>query len=517
MATIQHGRRKGHSRDGSRPASSRQEPGLVISRTDYERMRKSLEAPQKAKSELLAEERRKLHEMSQQSVAGWQNTIAGQRQRRLAAREKRLAEEEARRVELDAEEDRYRQEQRQAVVDRAKQIQYSQDDRVKGFQTALLEAEVLAERKAQAAKLNRRADVIKQHEEMLLQYQKEDLSAAEEAEARKKADAREAALSVAEEQLKQASLKTQQRRKEYEEYMKASAEIRAQALEAEAQDKAKQHQRKREQQEFAKLMDEQRREQQQFKAKAHEEETQLDEEIRQYIDHRDQVKELQRAKYGEKLTKGEQLRATVRDTVYKQTMARDDSERITKAQEEILRREDQRYEAERRKREQDKRDMLEYNAGLVQRRRDEARQAKEQAAREREELQASDREFLEAEQQKAERRRRERLDLQSAMQSQIDDKKAASVFSQTQRGGDHQNTIKQRADEDEQFRRYALQKVKELEASGLDTGPALRALGRQDRKPRSSAPKQGKAWTRAPGNPAPGNTTKRLGFTWVED
>ena len=69
--------------------------------------------------------------------------------------------------------------------------------------------------------------------------------------------------------------------------------------------------------------------------------------------------------------------------------------------------------------------------------------------------------------------------------------------------------------EDEYFRAYAQKQAEEARARGCSNViPILRAAA-PPAAPRDQ-PKQGKAWTRAPGNPAPGNTTLRMGFTWKE-
>ena len=86
---------------------------------------------------------------SKQRQAGWENTLSGQRRAKLDAKKERDAAEEAARVEVDLEEEMYRAAQRKKVIDKAKKLQFREQDRAKELHSALLHTEVLKEREYQ--------------------------------------------------------------------------------------------------------------------------------------------------------------------------------------------------------------------------------------------------------------------------------------------------------------------------------------------------------------------------------
>lgn len=123
----------------------------VLSQSDWARIQSHLQRREMEEERLrrIQEDRLRLHEMSQEKVRNWTNTVYGQRQKKLEARRQREEEEEEERKKIDVEEAKYQAEQRRVAIERAKTQQYFQTDRLKGFHSALLLSEVLKERDAQ--------------------------------------------------------------------------------------------------------------------------------------------------------------------------------------------------------------------------------------------------------------------------------------------------------------------------------------------------------------------------------
>lgn len=123
----------------------------VLTQADWIRIQNHLHKSQTEEERLRKqhEERIRLHEMSQEKIKNWTNTVFGQRQKKLEARRQREEQEEEERKLLDVEEAKFQAEQRREAIERAKTQQYFQTDRLKGFHSALLLTEVLKEREAQ--------------------------------------------------------------------------------------------------------------------------------------------------------------------------------------------------------------------------------------------------------------------------------------------------------------------------------------------------------------------------------
>ncbi|ORZ36695.1 hypothetical protein BCR44DRAFT_125365, partial [Catenaria anguillulae PL171] len=132
----------------------------------------------------LIKEKEKLHEQSVAMVAKWNNTIAGQRKVRLAAQaEKAKAAEEARQ-QMDRDWAAVKAAERQAMVDRAKKMQYLEDARVRQLNSQALITQVLKERKAQLdyKRIEKQLDEERTHEELALELARLAAADAEAAE-----------------------------------------------------------------------------------------------------------------------------------------------------------------------------------------------------------------------------------------------------------------------------------------------------------------------------------------------
>ncbi|KAI9168235.1 hypothetical protein H9P43_007607 [Blastocladiella emersonii ATCC 22665] len=97
----------------------------------------------------LVKEKERLHEQSVAMVAKWNNTIAGQRKIRLAAQQEKSRIAEEQRQQMDKDWAVVKAAERQAMVERAKKMQYLEDARVRQLNSQALITQVLKERKAQ--------------------------------------------------------------------------------------------------------------------------------------------------------------------------------------------------------------------------------------------------------------------------------------------------------------------------------------------------------------------------------
>ncbi|KNE66706.1 hypothetical protein AMAG_11205 [Allomyces macrogynus ATCC 38327] len=93
--------------------------------------------------EELKDEKQRLHDQSVAMVAQWHNTIAGQRRRRLYAHKERERMAEIQRQEMDKDWEAVKAAERQALVDRAKNMQYLEDVRVRQLKSQALITQVL--------------------------------------------------------------------------------------------------------------------------------------------------------------------------------------------------------------------------------------------------------------------------------------------------------------------------------------------------------------------------------------
>ncbi|KAG9340986.1 hypothetical protein JZ751_020180, partial [Albula glossodonta] len=123
----------------------------VLPKAEWLRIQDNLNHVNKHNESLLeaSKQRHELHLRSKEVVKYWSNTIAGQRQKKLEAKKIRQEIEEEEKKRLDLEEAEYQRQKRKEAIAKAKSQQYFQTDRVKGFHSALLLAEVLKEREAQ--------------------------------------------------------------------------------------------------------------------------------------------------------------------------------------------------------------------------------------------------------------------------------------------------------------------------------------------------------------------------------
>ncbi|XP_063678988.1 cilia- and flagella- associated protein 210-like [Bolinopsis microptera] len=198
MATVQHGRRKGTPKAEAPGPEKSKEKLLILSSKEWQAIqdRKNKALPATIQLSLdMQKDRQEKHQQSVEQVSSWGNTIVGKRNKRLNARRIREEEEEIERQKLDIEEAEIKAAERRAAIEHAKKLQYYQTDRVKGFHGALLLSEVIKEREAQIELKKEIDNAMKNADDHLLQWERNQLKEAARVE-KEKAEVRqrEAAL-----------------------------------------------------------------------------------------------------------------------------------------------------------------------------------------------------------------------------------------------------------------------------------------------------------------------------------
>eukprot|EP00730_Choanoeca_flexa_P000947 TRINITY_DN10407_c0_g1_i2.p1 TRINITY_DN10407_c0_g1~~TRINITY_DN10407_c0_g1_i2.p1 ORF type:complete len:518 (+),score=168.43 TRINITY_DN10407_c0_g1_i2:204-1757(+) len=514
---LQHTRRLPGDRMDNFPGQSIAPKSITLDRQEWQRIQGHLHTPQHViDARRQQEERVQLHEQSKQDIATWNNTIVGMRQAKLEARAKREEEAEARRVELDLQEARYQAEQRQKALDRAKQLQLQQKDQVRVLNGAILTSEVIREREREQARKERRKQVQQAREQQMYEAEVAALKQAEQAEEARAKHTRKAALKLAEDQMRQAQEKAQKRLTEEKERIKE-----ADAVEADVSEHNKVLSEKQQQQQEAKLaarraLDQQRAEKEKMKGQQQQLEAEEAERLRLYAEARDRMAEARYRKEMEKIKTREQFKATA---AYD---PKDDLQRRQQAEEERLQQVQlaswTKEEREAHAKEQARRSMLDsifdHRQTEVERK---AQQRQQELAIERqlaEQYQKEADEAKEQERTRAQRRREEsrrvqeeqQAMIQQRKQAQIQDRMASLDLDKTQTHGLDQ--------EDDEFRALAQQKLQEARAHGCSNTVAIAKALQGPDKQRPAAKLTATQVQRAPGNPFPGRTSRRLGFNY---
>ncbi|CAF2716727.1 unnamed protein product [Rotaria sp. Silwood2] len=138
----------------------------IITKSDLNRIYDNLDRRQRDKDAVRQELERKkeMAERSAQITKQWPNTIIGARERKLELKKIRDQEEEERKKVLDLEEEKIAAERRREHIEKAKQLQYYETDRVRTFHSALLLTEVLKERDLQID-MKKRIEQMRQSDE----------------------------------------------------------------------------------------------------------------------------------------------------------------------------------------------------------------------------------------------------------------------------------------------------------------------------------------------------------------
>ena len=166
-------------------------------------LRRMLNTVEPSTASGLKQEKLRLKAKSEERASKWPNTIQAQRAKKEKLRKARLEIEEEERKKIDAIEAEILAESRRLQVDRAKRKLYDNNDRVKGFNSSLLLAEVLEERVAQIQYKEKIKVLRKVEEKDWVRMQAKELELKEEEEERSIFARRKAALEQKHAQLEQ--------------------------------------------------------------------------------------------------------------------------------------------------------------------------------------------------------------------------------------------------------------------------------------------------------------------------
>ncbi|KAJ3195880.1 hypothetical protein HK101_010790 [Irineochytrium annulatum] len=124
---------------------------MIVSVVDIKRLTQKLDGSvmEDKIRQMLKDDREERLKLSRARVKNWDNTIAGQRRKKLEAKGDRLAAEEAERMVQDRLHAEEEAERRRLAIERAKQLQYNNEDSVRAFHSRVLLFQVLKERDLQ--------------------------------------------------------------------------------------------------------------------------------------------------------------------------------------------------------------------------------------------------------------------------------------------------------------------------------------------------------------------------------
>ncbi|KAI6659377.1 coiled-coil domain-containing protein [Oopsacas minuta] len=183
---------------------------LILPEHELRRMTNSSLEQRKRKTELAKrrqEEKEALKQKARDIVKKWDNTIEGNRLRKLEARRIQAEKDELERQRLDAEEEKYRSEEKKVVLEKANQLRYFQTDRVKHLHRGLVLSEVLKERHQQV-KLKQNIETERaRRDDKFIELEKKEREVKELEEKKKKEHRIKEEAACRQEQLKQVQSK----------------------------------------------------------------------------------------------------------------------------------------------------------------------------------------------------------------------------------------------------------------------------------------------------------------------
>jgi len=411
-----------------------------------------------------------LHEMSQNRAAQWGNTIEALRRKKIEEKQKRKESEEALLRSLDDKEAKLREEERRAMVARAKLAKQAESDEIRKFKSKLMMADIVHQREQQMA--------IKQHQDsmektMESKYLKQTLHSMEAFD-RKESDKVVAAQKkqietqcIIETQLKEVAARKLKERKLREEEAKQLIQI---AVEEQRKGVEREQRRVDHIQRIQKEQVLWLNEQIQQKAEAAKAEEAEDRKIKQYAAEKERVESIRKQKEHDRFVEQQRTRQRLIDsqTEYLQKMKLDEDDRVAKQVEQA----DARKEEIEREKERGKQQLLRecmeqcdfQKQKRAQRKADELR-ADELRLKE---IDLDVKRYREEEVENAVTRRLDAVKVQSFLRKQMVDKKRREIESE-ELDAEHQNKITaQYKEEQEQISQWAADKIKEYEAMGLN-------------------------------------------------
>lgn len=411
-----------------------------------------------------------LHEMSQNRASQWGNTIEALRRKKVEEKQKRKDAEEALLRSLDEKEAKLREEERKAMVARAKLAKQAESDEIRKFKSKLMMADIVHQREQQMAIKEHQTSMEKTMENKYLDQTLQTMKAFDQKESDKVVAAHKKQLEtqkIIEEQLKEVTerkLKEKiQREAEAKQLIQIAVEEQRKALERE--EKRVEHIKKIQKEQVLWLNE-------QVKQKA--ETTKLakleDDKIKKYAAEKERIEKIRKQKEQDRFVERQKTRQKLIDsqTEYLQKMKLNEDDRVAKQLEQA----DAKKEEIERIKEIQKQQLLrecmeqcDFQKEKRAQRKQEERQEDQQRLKE---IDLDVKRYREEEVQNAIKRRKDAIEVQSFLRKQNIDKKRREIEAE-EFDARHQNEItRQNKEEEEQISQWAQDKIKEYEAMGLN-------------------------------------------------
>ncbi|XP_031226395.1 coiled-coil domain-containing protein 173 isoform X1 [Mastomys coucha] len=386
----------------------------IIPHAEWERIRDSLNRLTREAAALRAERtaKKNMHMQSQELVKHWTNTYAGMKEQKLKAKQKRDEEIEAERQILDLEEEIYKQGERKKAIERAKQYQFYQTERVKNFHSGLLLSRVMKERDVQ---IQYKKNAVKSDKKWEEQVKLNDEKALKE-DREKEEKRRKERVALANNHLKQIKEheEEEEARKKTEE--KDAEEIKRQNLLYEIEMKKNLSKKQEEIDASRKLFFDNMHDKNIIRAVEQQQQEEEDEKVRKFIKAKKRLLQMRMDKEAETNRLMEERRERINNFLSKLIKEKLDNEDL------IIARDISEADTELEKREKEKREknqaelkaIADYRASVMKNKEEEERQRKIEAKEQLQAILKADKIFQELEREKNLKAAKERLEIQDA-------------------------------------------------------------------------------------------------------
>jgi len=374
-----------------------------------------------ANTSQLSNKQKELREKSRARAAKWGNTLEASRRKKHEIREQELAEREAALDKIDREETEFRESERRKILERAENILFQQNERVKAMNVVLHQADIIDEWKEQERikeiVRNTRKLQDRRFHEMKQEWNRK-YDEREHAKQLKSFQNRKMVAKVQQEQLEEIHAR---RRKEEElvkeENQKMIEHIEKMKLEAEEQDRAREQYVKDMKVQMVKDLEEQKR----LKRLAEAEEQKLEDKIKIYAQNKERlVKERKRIAEEQERKKRAIRQKMIDDQVaYLAELKSAEDSRVEKAVAEMKAKEENIERLKREKREKLLQECEELNAYRLRRKEEARRLDKEENKRLKEMAEADAAEYERKEREKFANARLQAVETRKFQKNQI--------------------------------------------------------------------------------------------------
>ncbi|XP_006972456.1 cilia- and flagella- associated protein 210 isoform X1 [Peromyscus maniculatus bairdii] len=489
---VRFGRRSGQSKKSTGMKSFENEeipyPPLLPSKVDlrqvtiiphaeWERIRDSLDRLSREAAALRAERtaKKKMHIQSQELVKHWTNTYAGMKEQKLKAKQKRDEEIEAERQILDLEEEIYKQGERKKAIEKAKQYQFYQTERVKSFHSGLRLSKVMKERDAQIEFKKNSVKSDKKWEEQL----KLNIEKALKQEQEKEEKQRRERIALAEDHLKQIKEREKEEEKRKINEEKDAEEIKRQNLLYEIEMKKRLSKKQKEIDESRKLFLDHMHDKNIIRAVEQQQQEEEDEKIRKFIKAKKRLIQMRKDKEAETHRLMEERRERINNFLSELMKEKLDTEDL------IIARDIAEAEAELERREKDKHEktqaqlkaIADYRASVMKNKEEEEKQRKIDSKEQLIAVLKADKIFQELEKEKKLKASKEKREIQDAHVQQMALNKFNAQQSKEEELDYWRLTEALAAEKEKEFQKYAREVIEsESESTKKYTYPLVRAV-----------------------------------------